>query len=93
MEHLEEINKLTSDLARIAEYQNRAKTIIVDRRDLVIRDNYNDRYTMLGLRYVIGEDKFDAIVEQFKGLLEVELHRISIQKRQELGKYKIEKLA
>lgn len=56
---------------------------------VAISDDYNDRYTLSGVADIIGADKLKSIVEQFEGLISVELHREKQKVEEELSKYTI----
>lgn len=94
MENFKELQTLINEKEKIDEFVKRVKTLgfigEYGRKKFVgIKDDNNGRYDLDGIEKIIGEEKLRSIVEQFEGLLSVELHRAKEAKEKELANYKI----
>lgn len=54
-----------------------------------VKDEYNGRYTLPNIKKIIGADKFDAAVNTFRGLIELELHRAQKEAEAKISQYQI----
>jgi hypothetical protein len=95
MENFNQLQALINEKQNIDEFIKRVKTIGFvgaysgSKNHLAIIDSSNNRYNFGGIEKIIGEEKLKLIVEQFEGLLSVELHRVKQAKENELSNYKI----
>ena len=76
------------------EYMNRAKTIGLSgdyslQTRIVIHDSKRDAYTFSGIAKIIGEDKLNAFIDQFEGLVSMELARAKEEAEKELSRFKV----
>jgi hypothetical protein len=94
MENFKELQTLINEKEKIDEFVKRVKTLgfvgqYGSKTFVGITENHNDRYNFGGIEKIIGEEKLKAIVQQFEGLLSVELHRVKEAKEKELSNYSV----
>ena len=94
MENFEELEKTIYHVKKIDEYIKKVKTIgFVGRHGskeyIGITEINNNIYDSEGVCKIIGDEKLENIIHQFRGLINVELQNAKEEAEKELSRFKV----